>query len=227
MVLPEEMNGRPGVRDNPVPGSMMLVSSSQAIKVHLGAFDQGIEGWENTDITPHLWVGRIPGLPRLLQMVGVINGTRFEQHRNGVFRRLRHLDLTRPLPYADNSVAAFYSSHVLEHLFMGEVEALIPELYRCLVPGGVCRVVVPDLEKIVQSYDREDPRRFIAEIFEVSARGSVKNAHHSGFTGPLLCRLFREAGFSQVGVQAYGIGGCPDLERLDCRPESLFFEAVK
>lgn len=200
---------------------------SHAIKVHLGAFDQGIDGWVNTDITPHLWIAKIPGLPWLLRIAGIIGRERFEQHRNNVFRGLRYLDLTRPLPYGDNTVAAFYSSHVLEHLFMGEAEALIREMHRCLVTGGICRVVVPDLEKIMLTYDRDDPRRFIAEMFEVSARGRVKNAHHSGFTGPLLCRLFREAGFSHVGIQACGTGRCPDLDRLDCRPESLFFEAIK
>ena len=29
-------------------------------KLHLGAFNCGIEGWINTDVTPHMWIARLP-----------------------------------------------------------------------------------------------------------------------------------------------------------------------
>jgi SAM-dependent methyltransferase len=204
------------------------MSDAKMLKVHLGAFDQSVEGWKNTDITPHIWVARIPFAPLILYGLGVIPQQRYLQHKNKVFNKLDYLDLTKPLPFAVNSVKAMFSSHVFEHLFMDEVEILIKEIYRCLVPGGVCRVVVPDLEKIISIYSRYDPREFISTIFEVSARGDVKNSHHSGFTGPFLEKLFREAGFKEASILSYRVGKCPDLEKLDNRPEeSLFFEAIK
>ncbi len=110
---------------------------------------------------------------------------------------------------------------------MEDVERLVPEIRRVLVEGGVCRVVVPDLEKIVARFDPADPRQFIGEIYEVGSRSAVKNAHHCGFTHASLGTLFQRAGFSQARKCAYREGDCPDIDRLDNRPESIFFEATK
>ena len=197
------------------------------MKLHLGAFDCSVDGWCNTDITQHLWVGRIPGLAWLLWKFSLIPSERYEQHNKGVFRQLRYLDLTRPLPFADGSVEAIFSSHVFEHLFRGEVASLIAECFRVLKPGGIIRVVVPDLERVVALFDSENPRSFIREIYEISVRAQVKNAHHCGFTGPLLSELFKKSGYSEVAVLDFGVGQCPDIVHLDNRPSSLFFEAIK
>jgi predicted SAM-dependent methyltransferase len=198
------------------------------LKVQLGAFDRPANGWLNTDITPHIWIAKIPFAPRILYSAGFMTEQRYHQHVNSIFSSLSYLDLSKPLPFTGNSVDAIFSSHVFEHLFMDEVERLIQEIHRCLTPGGICRVVVPDLEKIIKIFDRQDPRQFVTAIFEVSARRNVKNAHHCGFTGSLLEKLFREAGFTETAVLAYKVGRCPDVEELDNRPEeSLFFEAIK
>ena len=181
----------------------------------------------NTDITPHLWIGKVPGLAWLMFKVGRMPRERYAQHREGVFSRLQYLDLTKKLPYADNAIEAIFSSHVFEHLFMDEVERLVDECFRVLKPGGVVRVVVPDLEKIMKLYDANDPREFLASIYEVATRSAVKNSHHSGFTGAFISRLFQEAGFTKCSVLEYKSGQCPDLNKLDNRPDSLFFEAIK
>ncbi len=197
------------------------------MKLHLGAFDKGIKGWTNTDITPHIWISKIPFLPYMLFKLGMMPIERYQQHCLGVFRMLEYVDLCKPLPYADNSVSAIFSSHVFEHLFMDEVERLIKECYRVMQSGGVCRVVVPDLEKIIDIYNPDDPRRFIVDIYEVATRSAVKNSHHSAFTGAFLKHLFLKAGFSECKIVQFGEGMCPDVKLLDTRPESLFFEATK
>lgn len=80
---------------------------SKSLKVHLGAFDKGVAGWVNTDITPHLWIGRVPLLPHLLYGIGLLSSDRFAQHRRGDFSKLRYVDISRPLPFADASVEFF------------------------------------------------------------------------------------------------------------------------
>jgi len=197
------------------------------MKLHIGAFDKSINGWHNTDITPHLWIARIPLLPLVLYKLGKMTAERYAQHQAKVFNSLHYLNLTKPLPFADDSIEAIFSSHVLEHLFMDEVEKLIVEFYRTLQKGGVCRVVVPDLEKIITKYDVNDPRAFLTDIFEISKRGEVKNSHHCGFTGSFLIKLFKEAGFSKCDIYDYQLGSCPDIDQLDTRPGSIFFEAIK
>jgi SAM-dependent methyltransferase len=64
---------------------------------------------------------------------------------------IRH-DLRKRLPFPDAGFDAVYSSHVLEHLAPEHGEALIGEMHRVLAPGGVVRVVVPDLEGICREY---------------------------------------------------------------------------
>lgn len=63
-------------------------------------------------------------------------------------------DLMRGLPFDDNSFDGVYHSHVLEHLEPEQGSALLREGQRVLKPGGVLRVVVPDLEGIVREYLR-------------------------------------------------------------------------
>jgi predicted SAM-dependent methyltransferase len=61
-------------------------------------------------------------------------------------------DIRNPLPYPDNSFDAVYSSHVLEHLTPLEGKKLVSEIYRILKQNGICRIVVPDLERICTKY---------------------------------------------------------------------------
>jgi SAM-dependent methyltransferase len=61
-------------------------------------------------------------------------------------------DVTTPLPYPADIFDAAYSSHVLEHLVPDRGKALVKEVDRVLKPGGVFRVVVPDLERICRDY---------------------------------------------------------------------------
>jgi len=203
------------------------MTSNPTIKLHLGAFTSGIPGWINTDITPHIWIAQIPFAAALLKSLGKISEERYQEHRNGCFDNLRYMDLAKPLPFRAGSVSAVFSSHVFEHLFSDEIERLVGEIYRVLVPGGVCRVIVPDLDQIVRSYDPENPRPFLEQMYEIGRRSHVKNIHHWGFTRLSLTGLFQAAAFSQPYVTEYRKGVCPDIEKLDNRPGSIFFEAIR
>jgi len=48
-----------------------------------------------------------------------------------------------PWPWPDNSVSDAHASHFLEHLTATERMGFANELYRILVPGGTCHIVVP------------------------------------------------------------------------------------
>lgn len=64
---------------------------------------------------------------------------------------IRH-DVTKGIPFANGRFSAVYHSHVLEHLQPDQGQKLVEECYRVLVPGGVLRIVVPDLERIARLY---------------------------------------------------------------------------
>ena len=61
-------------------------------------------------------------------------------------------NLNDPLPFEDNSVDVVYHSHVLEHFSKCKAKEFLKECYRVLKPGGIIRVVVPNLEDIVINY---------------------------------------------------------------------------
>jgi SAM-dependent methyltransferase len=197
-------------------------------KLHLGAFDQVHAGWVNTDITPHLLVARVPGLPFLLHTAGVIDTRRYNAYRDGTFRALRYLDLSRPFRFPDRSFECVFASHVLEHLHPDVAETCLREVHRVLVPDGIIRVAVPDLDQIVAEYDPTDPDAFLWGIYQGRghrAKASVRHWWH--YNARSLEALLRRVGFGEVFQCDYRQGRCPDVERIDNRPGSLFMEGVK
>jgi hypothetical protein len=53
------------------------------------------------------------------------------------------VDLTKPWPWEDGSAEEANASHFVEHLNAQERIHFVNELYRVLVPGGKCTVIVP------------------------------------------------------------------------------------
>lgn len=60
-------------------------------------------------------------------------------------------DLSRGIPFPDSSVDAVYHSHLLEHLDRSVAARFMSEIHRVLRPGGIQRIVVPDLERLCRA----------------------------------------------------------------------------
>jgi SAM-dependent methyltransferase len=195
-------------------------------KLHLGCFDQPLNGWVNTDITPHIRVSRIPYAAELLHSVRMMSSKRLAQHQAGIFRQIEYLNLSKKFAYASNSFAAVFTSHVLEHLYPSVAIRCLGECLRVLRPNGVLRISVPDLDRMVRDYDPADPEAFLQELFQYGV-GADKNSHHWHYNYTNLSFHLLNLGFSKVTRCDFRIGRCPDAERIDSRPESLFVEAVK
>jgi len=197
-------------------------------RLQLGAFDQAQQGWVNTDITPHLFVARIPGLAWMLHRVGAIGPERYATHRSGAFRSVRYLDVSRRFRFPDASFECVYSSHMLEHLDRDAAERCIRETHRVLRPGGILRVAVPDLDAVVAAYDPVDPDTFLSGLYEGnSCRASRASQHRWQYNAGSLEALLKRAGFCDIERCDYREGRCPDVERIEHRRWSLFMEAVK
>ena len=61
-------------------------------------------------------------------------------------------NLLKGLPLSNDQVDVIYHSQVLEHFPKEKAPDFIRECFRILKPGGIMRVVVPDLENIVKEY---------------------------------------------------------------------------
>jgi predicted SAM-dependent methyltransferase len=73
-------------------------------------------------------------------------------------------------PYEDNQFDVVYHSQVLEHFPKEKAGVFLSECLRVLRPGGILRVVVPDLENIVSEY-----LRLLRENLEAPSKQSTAN----------------------------------------------------
>jgi ubiquinone/menaquinone biosynthesis C-methylase UbiE len=162
-----------------------------------------------------------------------------------------HHDLNsgEPLPLDDNSVNAFYCSHTLEHVRHWLVVPLLRDMRRCLVPGGMIRIVVPDIERLIKIYQNTDdttwrvrhnktkknefypctPLGVLMSHFYSYAKGSKRDGHHMAFDWVTLRWCANEAGFSVIQQRNYN--ECkPVFIGLDFKRhagKSLYLEATK
>jgi len=67
---------------------------------------------------------------------------------------VQRVNLLQRWPFPDNHFEAVYSSHTLEHFSLPVGESLLRECWRVAKPGGILRIVVPDLENTCREYLR-------------------------------------------------------------------------
>lgn len=195
-------------------------------KLHFGCFNCPVSGWINTDISPHIYVAKVPGLAWLIHLIGKMDETRYKEHRSGVFGKVSYLDVTKKWNFEDGSLDAIYSSHVFEHLTLSGARNCAAESYRCLAKGGVFRLAIPDLDLLVEEFDKNSSMEWAIKFFEAEQHRE-KNMHHFMYNFNSLRKLLLETGFTKINRTGYKVGVCPDIGVLDNRPDSLFVEAIK
>lgn len=200
--------------------------SSDIQKLHLGCFDIVVPGWINTDVTPHIYLSRIPGLAFVLFNIGLLPKHRYLQYQRGVFRQIHYLNVAKRFPFADDTFDYVYSSHLIEHLYHDQAAFCLRETHRVLKKGGVIRVSTPDLDALVRNYTSEHADLFIESIFEARQQRE-KNRHHWCYNQLTLTQILNSSGFCDVYRCQFQQGRCVDLELLENRPGSLFMEAIK
>jgi predicted SAM-dependent methyltransferase len=104
---------------------------------------------------------------------------------------VQRYDARRGLPFAENSVDACYSSHVLEHLKPSEAVDFLQQQFRVLKPGGTIRVVVPDLEGIV--------RRYLHELEQADLGNSQAQDNYDWMLLELLDQVVRDKSAGYMG----------------------------
>ena len=59
------------------------------------------------------------------------------------------------LPFAENQLDLIYSEHVLEHVSFSTGISFLKEARRVLRPQGILRIAMPDLDDLVENYQKD------------------------------------------------------------------------
>lgn len=106
--------------------------------------------------------------------------------------KVQKANLLGRLPLDSGVADVVYSSHFLEHIPLPSVEAFMAECFRILKPGGVFRLVLPDLEEICRSYlqHRIDGEHDKANFLQIELVDQMVRSDSGGELG----RYYRKIG---------------------------------
>lgn len=144
------------------------------------------------------------------------------------------MNLLRRLPFENESVDFAFMSHVLEHFhFRREAFVVLTEFRRVLKPGGVLRIVVPDIRQCLLAYAAGDREFFtkrdealFGELRDLTlleyflnyagayhAPDGLMTSHKFGYDIETLTKLVVDAGFDPMPSE-YMASTFPEL-RID------------
>lgn len=177
--------------------------------LHLGCGKRPLRRWINIDVLPYA-----PG-PDVLW------------------------DLRRPFPLPDDSIDLIYSEDLIEHLEFAKGRQLLGECYRVLRPGGMMRLLTPNLRPVAEAYVQRSPeflawygaRYGTASYAELLNHALRSWGHVFVYDDELLAQELGAIGFSLEG-QSVNESSHPilrGLDRAEVRESAyrLYFDCLK
>lgn len=143
-----------------------------------------------------------------------------------------YLDATRRWPIEDGGVAYVYADNVIEHVPLEAARAMLAEAHRCLRPGGVIRLVTPDIGSHVELYlagrhpaDTPEAKQYeemgltLEHPIDLIRIPISSFGHHEGYVYDFdtLASELRRAGFDAVSKVELGTSRHEPLVALDNR----------
>lgn len=152
-------------------------------------------------------------------------------------------DLSRfPLPFPDACAQYLHSEDFFDQLNVDQAYDFLHECHRILAPGGVMRLLTPDLGRLVDLYQRKDPELLrlwtgfvglplrtgsLCEIINLAMR---LGGHTFLWDAPTLSATLDECGFEARAVRS-GESAEVALRGLDLRnlqnSVSMFFDCYR
>jgi predicted SAM-dependent methyltransferase len=196
-----------------------------ALFVQYGCGLSAPKNWVNFDSSPRL---RLEKTPIVSGIIVALAGRLFPKN-------VRVGNIVKGLPVPDGSASGVYCSHILEHLPRDELPVALKNTLRILVPGGIFRLVVPDLVWRAKCYldavatqDKGAVDTFF-EACQLGRRRRPRNlmgiardylggsAHFWMYDFGSLKALLEEAGFTRVRRCEFGDSAEPAFAEVEDR----------
>lgn len=208
-------------------------------KLHLGSGNHTPSGWVNVDGSWNAWLAKFPTIRKIFKILRLLPSEYLDMNWN---KDIVIHDITKPLPFSDDSFIAIYSSHTLEHLYREDALKLLKESHRVLKKNGVIRKVVPDLESAILEYigksryeqknskysedasaDRLQKRIFLRESHRPKGNiltriyNTLKdyNSHKWMYDAESLTKIMKEAGFKNLKQMPYNKSKIKGIEKIE------------
>jgi len=179
------------------------------------------DSWRNFDASLTLRFERLPLIGNLYTK----NESRFPEI-------VEYGDIVKGLPVVHDSCDGVYCSHVLEHLSLDDFRTALHNTFSILRPGGIFRLVLPDLEfcakKYLENTSDDAALVFMSETsfgLENKAR-SIKDFIYSWFGNSQHLWMWDyksikqelvKAGFCDVRRAYYDDSSDPKFEEVECK----------
>ncbi len=198
------------------------------------------KGWINYDNSPAVRLAQWPSLTRILHVLRILDAGNLEFVVFCGVNGIRYANAISRIPHASKSLDVVYSSHMIEHLDRVEAKLFLRECQRVLKPGGILRVVAPDLRVTVNDYvtkgnadkfllhlqlDLDKPHGLRSHISRLLLGG---RNHHWMYDAKSLSGLLSECGYRSVQVLDPGQTGIAEPGTLNLHEragESIYLEA--
>jgi len=206
--------------------------------------------WTNVDGSLNAWLAQRPLLKKLVKMSRLMPRAQLEVPWPN---NIHIVDARKPLPWPAETFDAVYASHFLEHLYRDQAQFVLRECFRVLKPGGIARMLVPDLKAMVEDYIREsnhggdgqappgaDPAKRLCERLLMrlpyAPRGrffhqlywKISDPHHHKwmYDGPSLALMLTDAGFEGSRTRGFLDSDIPMLEKVEFENRIMNGEGV-
>lgn len=210
------------------------------VRINIGCGQTNTKGWRNFDNSFSLKLAKFPLLVNLLMKLKLLNRAQYSFVQFAVNNSIEFGNAAKRLPLQDKSVDVIYNSHMLEHLDQEEANKFLKETRRLLRPGGIIRIVVPDISRQVENYIKTgDANAFIETTLLCKPRPKsfaqkmkyliIGTRHHQWmYDGNSLCNLLDRHGFVDAKVMFAGETYIENHEPLNLQEresESVYVEA--
>lgn len=212
------------------------------LRINIGCGRSPSNGWLNYDNSLALKLSKYPSITFILKALNLLNEEQIKNIEWNRNNKINFANASKKLPFKNDSIDVIYSSHMLEHLSRSEAINFIFEARRSLSNGGILRISVPDLRKLVERYiENSDADAFVENTLLADVKlNSIKDKlkllvigfrHHQWmYDGKSLSKLLLDCGFTRVFILDPGITKIKNHEGLNLyerSDESIYVEAIK